>query len=157
MSKPGADAHTRYGHEVGEHLETGVNVDHSSEMAQANDDCASGHEDDEGQAHEDAMCYCHAIDFVQERDQEWGEPSGGASRSPTTSSSASLGASLSAPASSSARSGTSRFLCACDSDYRFVSGDHFQSLRGSIHRAKAIARAESFMLSVRRAICAALE
>lgn len=123
MSDPDADAHTRKGHQVGEHLDTGVDVDHSSEMAQANDDCAGGHEDDEGQAHEHAMCYCHSVDFVQERDQEWGEPACRASRSPTTGSSSSLGASSSAPASSSARSGTSVLLCACNSDCNLVSSD----------------------------------
>lgn len=134
MSNPDTDAHTRQGHEVGEHLNTGVDVDHSSEMAQANDDCAGGHEDDEGQAHEHTMCNCHAIDFVQEWDQEWREPSRRASASPTTSSSAGLGASsssptsapTSAPAGTAASRGTSISLCACNSDCLSISADQFR-------------------------------
>lgn len=157
MSHPDAQTHTRQGHEVGEHLNAGVDVDDSPEMAQSNDNGAGGHENDKGQAHEDAVRDGHAIHFIQEWDQERRNPSGSPSSSSTASPTSSLGASTGTSASASASTRTSILLGACDCDYELVSIVRLTVWKEAIQSATVTARAESFMLLGNRAISVAME
>ena len=124
-----AQAHPRQGHHVGEHLNTRVDIYHSLEMAQADEERASGEENDKGQAHNGAVCYGSIVHAVQERnDAGWDRQ-------------------LSTVTGS---------LGTCEGSWRLVSITHLTA-RKAILSATTAARAESFMLSIGQVISLGVE
>ena len=69
MGEPNAHAHSRQGHQVSEYLNAGMDIYHSLEMTQSDEERASGEENDKGQAHDCAMCYGHMMHMGQKRDK----------------------------------------------------------------------------------------
>ena len=128
-----AQAHTRQGHRVGEHLNARMDIYHSLEMAQADEERASGEENDKCQAHDGAVCYGSIVHAVKERNNA------GWDRRLSTISSTITGS-----------------LGAREGSCRLVSITHLTA-RKAILSAIAAARAESFMLSRGRVICLGVE